>query len=455
MIFDYLSKKYNEVDYKSFYRDIFPVGSFQKKGEFAQGKYNGIVVEVSNEVVNDKPKVYRHTITDDLDVFDELIERDNFCLMSPIGYVGKRRLSSNGRLLYALVFDVDGLIVDSEDGSLVGLENLIHQYEDLTDRIPKPTYIVSSGTGVHLYYVFKKPIPMFENIMDQLERLKRQLTFFMWHDTISTLTDEIQYEPVSQGFRVVGTITKRGTRTKAFKVGSKVDIEYLNQFVYKENRVTEFAYKSDLTLSKAKEKYPQWYNERIVKKMKKGTWQFDRAVYDKWLSRIQNESKVGHRYWTIWVLAVTAMKCGIKQKELERDAFGLIEHMNSLANANQVEPFTREDVLAALEGYDPCWFTYPIEKMSYRSAIELKKNRRNYRSQKNHIKYMNNQRAFKVEMGECTNGGRPSKKDIVQEWQLHNPEGLKVDCIKETGLSKKTVYKWWRNSTIKSFINTL
>lgn len=61
---------------------------------------------------------------------------------------------------------------------------------------------------------------------------------------------------------------------------------------------------------------------------------------------------------------------------------------------------------------------------------------------------MNNQRAFKVELGECTNGGRPKgsgeKSKIVEEWQRQHPDGKKADCIRETGLSKPTVYKWWK-----------
>ena len=32
---------------------------------------------------------------------------------------------------------------------------------------------------------------------------------------------------------------------------------------------------------------------------------------------------------------------------------------------------------------------------------------------------------------------------IVYEWRSAHPEGRKVDCIRETGLDKKTVYKWW------------
>lgn len=132
------------------------------------------------------------------------------------------------------------------------------------------------------------------------------------------------------------------------------------------------------------------------------------------------------------------MKCGISLDELERDAFGLIDIMNN-KDENKSDPFTEDDVLAALEGYDSAWYTYPIDKMSYRANIPIEKNKRNGRKQDVHIKYMNNQRAFKVEMGECTNGGRPDKQKIVQKWQLENPEGTKYQCVKDTGLSKNTV----------------
>lgn len=51
---------------------------------------------------------------------------------------------------------------------------------------------------------------------------------------------------------------------------------------------------------------------------------------------------------------------------------------------------------------------------------------------------------MKMNMGEpVTGGGRPQKAEIVADWCRANPKGSKADCIKETGLSKKTVYKWW------------
>jgi hypothetical protein len=106
--------------------------------------------------------------------------------------------------------------------------------------------------------------------------------------------------------------------------------------------------------------------------------------------------------------------------------------------------FTIKDVMDALQSYeDGELVTYPVNSISNRSGLHIKKNRRNYRKQKVHVKYMNNQRAFKVELGECTNGGRPTAQNKVAYWRIVNPTGKKADCIRETGLSKKTVYKWW------------
>lgn len=445
----YLKEYFTEVGYREFYRDIFPAGHLEKKGEYVKGKYNGIIVEVTKEKKNNgQPRVLRHTLTDDLDKLDEVVARDNFCLMSPISYAGKTRDSSMARELYALTFDLDGIQTRIKDGEVwpYGLANFFHQVDKMK-IMPQPTYVVSSGTGVHLYYVMEQPIPLFENVVDQLELLKRDLTRMMWHDSISKLVDEIQYEPVCQGFRIVGTVTKNGERARAFKVGPKVSIEYLNQFVEEKNKVKEFAYKSNLTLDQAKQKYPEWYEKRIVQRQQKGSWTFNRAVYDKWLERLPREANLGHRYWSIWVLAVTAMKCGIAQEELEQDAFGLIDVMNE-KDTNKSNPFTEQDVLAALEGYDSAWITYPIEKMSYRANMPLVATRRNGRTQKQHLA---GARAIQ-EINDRFNGtnwrngnGRKPKKDIIKEWRVEHPNGLKKQCKDETGLTYPTIRKWWDN----------
>lgn len=50
---------------------------------------------------------------------------------------------------------------------------------------------------------------------------------------------------------------------------------------------------------------------------------------------------------------------------------------------------------------------------------------------------------------EYKNNGRPDKQKIVEEWQESHPEGRKADCIRDTGLSKPTVYRWWKEGEIR------
>lgn len=443
-----LAKKYEEVSPLEFYRDIFPEGELDVYREHPEErethKYTGIIVEITNEVKkNGKPKIKRYTVTDELDEIDGAIWSNNFCVLAPISYVGKSRKSENARVMYALVVELDNLIV-KKDGTQEGLQRLIAQWSERVHWIPQPTYCVASGTGLHLYYVFESGIPLFKNIVKELINFKRELTEKIWnrHVTISHTEETIQQESIFQAFRMVGTITKKGDRVQAFKTGERVSIEYLNKYVSEENQITKI-YKSNLTLAEARKKYPDWYERRIKRKEPKGHWICKRDLYDWWKRRITDEAVVGHRYYCMMMLSIYAVKCDISREELEADCLELAEVFEERTD-NENNHFTHKDVLDALQSFeDKGLITYPVNSIANRSGLHIEKNKRNGRKQAVHVKYMNNQRAFKVEMGECTNGGRPDKAKIVKEWRESHPNGIKADCIRDTGLDKKTVYKWW------------
>ena len=304
--------------------------------------------------------------------------------------------------------------------------------------------MVFSGNGLHLYYQFIRPLPMFKNIVTQLARVKHELTRIIWNGFVTTLEDNVQYQSLFQGFRLAGGVAKDGSRTKIYRIGDRVSIEYINKFLLREEyRMTEYVYKSDLTLAKAKELYPEWYENRIIKGIPRSTWTCKRDLFDWWLRRLKKEIKVGHRYYGVMVLAIYAKKCGIPREELEKIAFGLVEPLDSMSDKDD-NRFTREDVLAALEMYNDNYITFPIDSIVNLTDIPIKKNKRNFRKRKDHIKYMNMIRKFKQEMGEPMRIGRPSKEHIVRAWQYENPNvKKKADCIRETGLDRKTVSKYW------------
>lgn len=435
-IYEYLKEWYDEIEPKEFYRAIFPVGELETHEQRRQGKYNGVAVELLPKEDNEKNNSRRYVITDELDILDKLLESDNFIIISPISYVGKSRQSRNARFIYAMAIDLDGI---SEIHNLVDFF-----YQVKNDYLPEPTYIVWSGTGVHLYYQFEQPIPCFKNITKQLTELKNALTRKIWNKYVSDLYKKPQIESLFQGFRMVGGVTKGGNRTRAFEVGKKVSIEYLNEFVPKESQVTEFKYKSKLTLKEAAIKYPEWYDKRIINKQPKGTWQANKAVYNWWLEKLHNHISEGHRYYGIMVLSIYAKKCGVSKEELEKDAFGLIDEMEKLTITDE-NHFTREDVLAALEMFNDNYITFPIDTITTLTAIQIEKNKRNGRKQALHLKMARSNKAILKEAGELKTEGRPSKRNEVIEWKRQHPTGTIKECMEDTGISKSTLYKYWKD----------
>lgn len=458
----WLDDMFTEVSPREFYRGIFPAGELDAAGAFTKGKYTGVVVAVEKgKKWNGRQKVKRYSLTDDLEAVDIAVASDDFCICSPLSYAGKQRTAEHARMLYAIAVDVDKIRVTRDRYGAeraTGLINLWERHIMEVKRLPRPTYIVSSGTGLHLYYVLEKPLPLYEDIAFELQDYKRELTRLIWHDTIVDIKsiDEVQQEGIYQGFRMPGTITKSGGRARAFKTGERVTMEYLNSFVgalFRARKAKEHK-RGNVKLAEAAEKWPGWYERRIVRGEKRGQWNISRNLYDWWKEQIKSGATVGHRYYCLMMLAVYAQKCShydakhnpqpVTREELERDSFELLEYMEKLTT-DENNHFTEDDILAALEAFDERWTTYPRNSVEYKSGITIKENKRNGRKQAEHIKLMN---YIRDEINKNTEwnkagNGRKSKAVIIEEWRQLNPEGTIKECIAETGLGKSTVYRHW------------
>ena len=144
-------------------------------------------------------------------------------------------------------------------------------------------------------------------------------------------------------------------------------------------------------------------------------------------------------------LVIYGIKCGLSKDEIKQDAIDLIPFLNGL---NEEEPFTEEDIKSALECYDERYNTFPLKDIEKLTDIRIERNKRNYQKQSDHLEEARAIRDIRQKRNGTNwddNNGRKPKKDIVQKWQLENPEGTKYQCVKDTGLSKNTVKKWWNN----------
>lgn len=418
-----LLNEFEEVNYVDFYNEVFPSGSFQEHGNKEDLKGNGLVVEIRDK------KSRHHIITEDREEIIKVIDLD-FVITSPISYFGRNRTSRNATELYGMAFDLDGVSEKS-------LGNLLHQIDH--NQNPRPTYIVNSGNGLHLYFIFEEPIKLYNHIKEPLKRMKFELTERLWNIYTSDLKEK-QFQGIFQGFRMVGSPTKFGKkyRLRAFKTGNKIDMDFMNSYVKPETQIHDLNYQATLSLEQAKEKYPEWYERKIVQGITtKKTWNIKRDLYDWWKEKIIVEASFGHRYFCLMVLAIYAKKCNISFEELEKDAYELMP----ILNEKHKEPFTEIDVKSALRAYEENYRMFPREDIEKITAIPMPANKRNGRTQTQHLQIA---RATRDIVNPDWRYIQPSKREEVENWQKENPKGTKAQCNRDTGIDPKTIRKWWR-----------
>lgn len=430
------------------YTDIFHLGEglIQSKNE-PPGEYKANPIAI----FKNKDDQYAHIrilFEDEFSVTLKELQQADFAIVNGITYFGKHNTMAHASKLYAIIFDIDGINDEKLNNLLSGAM--------LAGVYPIPNYIILSGHGIHLYYVMEQPIPLYPNIKLQLKNFKYELTEKLWNRYTSTEKKK-QIQGLNQSFRVIGGRTKDDALmqyTQAYQLNTHpYSLEQLNEYVV-DNKVdsTKIFKETQITLAQARKKWPEWYQRIVVEKGPRKKWDIagkvhgddPNALYNWWLRNIRNNASYGHRYFCIMCLTVYAIKCDVPLEQLKSDAYSLQPILNDI---NPEEPFTIDDINSALECYDLKYITFPLKDIEKISGIQIKRNKRNGRKQAIHIKYMNLQKRFKVELGECTNGGRPknsgTKGRIIYQWKEQHPSGTKSECAKELGISRTTVHKWW------------
>ena len=433
---------------------------------------------------------HRLVLKDDWQSKDWLQSR-YFALMAPITYVGKSTANKNARYLYAFTIDLDGVGMEQLQMLFKGFRRTFPQ-ELLKGLpiIPTPNIIVNSGHGMHLYYIMRYPLALYEWNAKLLQQISRSLYHLAWYpankkngEPGTSKEEEIHCLGIYHMFRMPETMTKplrinkqtgetygTGVPIQAWKLRSEhyTLSDFARYYAYNDQLRKTFTPKvlaelerggrmldpNRLTLEQARKKYgEEWYQNRDKPK---GRFVTNRRLYDWWLKKLRdpynNGVKVGHRYFCIMALASFAKKCDVPRKELQADAESLLDILDGMSN----EPdnhFKMSDINVALKAYDKeSSVRWSPRMIQHWTDIQMKETKRNRRKQSIHLagaraiqKINDPDEEWRKGNGRKHETVENSKiAAIIQEWREQHPDSHnKSECARELGLTRPTVRKWW------------
>lgn len=458
---DILASFGDEVSCATFYQDYLFHELYT--GELG-GSYKVLVTEYDAEAGSKVHKV-------DVDELDGFLQMSDVAL-SPCLFHGNWRNKQLLNYVGAFVLDIDKLRPKS-------LQRFFRLFEE--GRLLWPTFIANSGSGVHFYYVLDKMLKV-DSVQNEANRMIAEAVYRKLYDDVIKKEKwvDAQRHWIGQDYRVVNSKTKLHLTSQIFKVGEIYTIEQLMEhFDIKVDREKRYASKAmvkyagniakdlgieppdysdaKVTYDFIRENKDEAYtvrkarrDQRNLKKSRKAkssskpvTW------YRNTLNHMYDHTMAGYRFSSMKALAIIAFKeqvpkdlfiADIRQLSAYWEAFDWKGDDFNPRNVEAIERLFDNAVKYSNTTAETLeeWLGYEFRKIGVK---------RNGRSQNTHLKLARANKAILKELGEMKPEGRPkgsgTEAQKVAGWRILNPEGRKADCIRETGLSKPTVYKWW------------
>ena len=359
----------------------------------------------------------KHIVPMSIDDAMEQSEGRNDVLMGGCTYFNNWISKRSAKDIYTFIIDMDNVY----SGTL--LNALRNDWKTANNEpLPMPTYIVNSGTGLHLYFVLTEPIPNYKVSTEHLDKLYRALAI---QQTTKRVYLHKQVQWFGQDFRMAGGLNKYEWKNTVFRVGDKWDIDELGKAVGLQD-VHFVRYGEQRTKELTSKKYRQ----------NREGWRSNRAFYDCALRNCRAMTKEGNRYTSMCALAVVAWKCNVSQDELESDLLSLLPDYNKGAT----QQIKEKEIYSAMKMYNPKAMLTQRARLEQWQGWEYKPIKRNGRKQSEHLK-----RARAVQAVDYPNGewrGNQSKERIVMDYVAEHPEASVLDIARACNVARNTVYKY-------------
>lgn len=396
--------------------------------------------------------------------------------------------------VFALVIDADS-VTSSRLEYLLKNDMKLNINSTTTHKMPKPTYMVNSGTGIHLYYVFGEPIPYFHKQNQEMKDLYTRMVIDLTTQHHFGMKQQTLW--IGQPFRMVGSPTKLGTETTAFRYGDIWNIDDLAKWYGVPSR----KYRSNLfgiheicntntvvrgqdvaTFERRREKKIVDVNDNIKQnlvfdmgmspevaeqfglsydivkvsdtaenkqeeqkpKNKKTGWTTNTKFYDYVLANIKTKTTCGHRYYSMVALCAAAKKCEIDKEQLQMDLKELVNYFNIEAKEHKYPIVEEHEIESALVSFKDIGIRNRRETLEDWLGWKFEAKKRNKRSREVHLERARAMLKMSIKYGEVNMGKKADKyKAGIEQYMIENPTARKCDVIRGTGYDKKTVYKYY------------
>ena len=332
----FLEAAFGELFPREFYGTVFPD---------CEREYVAVIAEMKNS--RGKPGTYKN-----IKGFDALMDiacsrSDVFVPPASFFHGCYRRATLEN--LFAFVVDLD-YVSASAAGWLARKVKLL-------DAALRPTAIVNSGNGLHLYYVLSEPLACYHNRRRTIENISGALQQ-SWRSGLYKVDRNLT---MIQGFRAPGSLDKDGRLVKAFLSGEKLSVE----------RIAD-ALGIKLWDARGEAQKRKRPDNLLLRPNGK------RVFYEHCFLRVGDEVLIGHRYNALFALAIVAYKCRMGREKTMDDLEYLAELFNGRPGIRDV--LKRSEVEKAMAGYSNKFVTVSAEVLEryfgFRFHRKMKKNGR-------------------------------------------------------------------------------
>ncbi len=403
------------VTAKEFYRTIFAEGELQKQGVQEDGKYNALIQ------IGKGKFIYLHDELDNLPDYEQVYSAK----MNYISYAGQTGEDTLARELHAFAIRVNF----PERMTWHALKDLFDRHQ--RKRLPKilPTFVVCEGENLIFVYALTEPIPMFDKFIKKLKALNTTLAREI-HSAIEASCFSACKKPRQGGlyarYAVVDTIVD-GDLCNAFRTGDLYTLNDINALVPKAQQL--HYYKGKVTVAEAQALWPAWYDYRVKRHRtikSNQPWALKEGAYS-WFLDIALSNPDTVMPGVLRALTAYAVKADIDRETLLDDMVVLSAILEPRFPKEEIQ-MHYNTALRLLDEEPGKLNRWPLRYIEKLSGLTLPRNKRNYRTQKQHL--------AKVHKAQ-------SKERAVRQWQKKHPDGTRADCAHELGITWNTVNRWW------------